>query len=415
MSAAVQDHHAGAVSNGHAGGAASAAQPRLRRLARRGRPRASAAAPGPLDPEVRYLEYGPEVVAALLNGKVGFQEIALAYLFGRPADDAGDSPGDRSVSEANRAELQRHFPVLMRQYLAEHECLARSYFARNCFAAAALTGKDEIEVVLARDVAEPEAVELIRRAHGLGFTVWHRIDGSDRRLCQRMIFSVIVEVLRRLDRAAQASGVAPALSRQELAHLHRNLDEAEDIMLRCASRKAQSQYVRGMLSRGSVIVAPLVVAAAVVGVLEGSFTTVLGQALLVCLAGTIGALVSVMWRMTSGTFSINLPTLGEDAAGKELRLVGAMRPGIGGIFALAVFVFVKSPLVPLAPASKADAYLLVALGFLAGFSERFAQDVFVRSGQGLTGPGGDAPSTGLSAGLAPPPGAVGGGRRPRAR
>jgi hypothetical protein len=92
-----------------------------------------------------------------------------------------------------------------------------------------------------------------------------------------------------------------------------------------------------------------------------------------------------------------------------------MRPGIGGIFALAVFVFVESPLVPLAAASKSDTYLLVALGFLAGFSERFAQDVFVRSGQGLTGPGGDAPSTGLSAGLAPPPGGVGSGRRPRAR
>jgi hypothetical protein len=71
-----------------------------------------------------------------------------------------------------------------------------------------------------------------------------------------------------------------------------------------------------------------------------------------------------------------------------------MRPGIGGIFALAVFVFVESPLVPLAAASKSDTYLLVALGFLAGFSERFAQDVFVRSGQGLTGPGGDAPEHG---------------------
>jgi hypothetical protein len=130
-----------------------------------------------------------------------------------------------------------------------------------------------------------------------------------------------VEVLRRLDRAAQAQAATvgtAALSRQELAHLHRNLDEAEDFMLRCASREAQSQYGRGMLSRGSFIVVPLVLAAALVGALEGSFTTVLGQALLVCLAGTIGALVSVMWRMTSGTFSINLPTLGEDAGGKEL-------------------------------------------------------------------------------------------------
>jgi len=70
----------------------------------------------------------------------------------------------------------------------------------------------------------------------------------------------------------------------------------------------------------------------------------------------------------------------------------------------AALVFAMSPLVPLDDASRGNTYLLVALGFLSGFSERFAQDMFVRSGQGLAGPGGDAPSRGLSAGLAPPAG-----------
>jgi len=121
-------------------------------------------------------------------------------------------------------------------------------------------------------------------------------------------------------------------------------------------------------------------------------------------------MVSVMWRMTSGTFSINLPTLGYDSADSQLKLMGAVRPVIGAIFALAVFVFAKSPLFPLEAGSRDDTFLLVALGFLAGFSERFAQDMFVRSGQGLAGPGGDSPSTGLSAGLAPAPGARNAGR-----
>jgi hypothetical protein len=67
-------------------------------------------------------------------------------------------------------------------------------------------------------------------------------------------------------------------------------------------------------------------------------------------------------------------------------------------------------ILPLDAGSKADTFFLVALGFLAGFSERFAQDMFVRSGQGLAGPGGDSPSSGLSAGLVPPPGG-----RPNAR
>jgi hypothetical protein len=49
--------------------------------------------------------------------------------------------------------------------------------------------------------------------------------------------------------------------------------------------------------------------------------------------------------------------------------------------------------------------LFAGIAFLAGFSERLAQDMFVRSGQGITGVMGDSPSGGPSAGLSPPPGA----------
>jgi hypothetical protein len=47
----------------------------------------------------------------------------------------------------------------------------------------------------------------------------------------------------------------------------------------------------------------------------------------------------------------------------------------------------------------------VAIGFLAGFTERFAQDMFVRSGNGVQGVMGDSPTSGPSAGISPPPGA----------
>ena len=101
-------------------------------------------------------------------------------------------------------------------------------------------------------------------------------------------------------------------------------------MLRCATRRAQSLYVRGMLHRGSLLVVPVCLAAALVGAAAGSFESILGQALLVFIAGATGALVSVMWRMTSGTFTINLPTLGQESGEGELRLMGAVRPALGG-------------------------------------------------------------------------------------
>jgi hypothetical protein len=364
---------------------------------------------------IPFLDCGPEIVVALSTGSTAFQDLTLAFFFGRaPVPGVDGSP---AISVDDRKKLRENFDVLVDNFEADHGSLVRSYFASHCMAAAALTSKDEIEVVLARDVPSSELIQVIRRAQSLGYQSWHRLEEFDRKLCQRMIFSVILEVLRRLDRIREnANGhgtevrTGKEMTPAELAYVRRNLDEAEEFMLRCSSRRAQSQYIRGMVRLGGIFVFPAVVAAAIVGIVEGSFTGLLGQGLLVWIAGAVGAIVSVMWRMTSGTFSINLPTLGHESGDSQLSLMGAVRPLIGGVFALAVFVFAKSPLIPLEGTDKADTFLLVGLGFLAGFSERFAQDMFVRSGQGLAGPGGDAPSTGLSAGLAPPPGARSRGR-----
>jgi hypothetical protein len=360
---------------------------------------------------IPFLQCGPEVVLALSTGDTAFQDIALAFFFGR--EPRRDTDASHAIRPEDREQLREHFDVLIENFKAEHGSIVRSYFASHCLAAAALTSKDEIEVVLVGDLPPSELIQIIRRAQGLGYSAWHRLEEFDRRLCQRMVFSVILEVLRRLDHAVasqptggESNGPAfKQMSAADLAFLRANLDEAEDFMLRCATRRAQTQYMHGMLRHGSLLVLPMLVIAVVAALVNDSFNNTLGQAVLVSIAGAGGAMVSVMWRMTSGTFSINLPTLGGRAGDSQLHLMGAVRPAIGAVFALAVFVIVKSPLIPLEAGSKSDTYLLAALGFLAGFSERFAQDMFVRSGEGLAGPGGDSPSTGLSAGLAPPPGA----------
>jgi hypothetical protein len=370
---------------------------------------------------IPFLDCGPEIVLALATGSTAFQDITLAFFFGREA--LGGAELEPAISANDRERLRNHFDVLVDNFEADHGSLVRSYFASHCMAAAALTSRDEIEVVLARDVPSSELIQVIRRAQSLGYQAWHRLEEYDRKLCQRMIFSVILEVLRRLDRVRASESAtkgdgrpAKEMTAEELAYVTANLDEAEEFMLRCSSRRAQMQYIGGMLRLGCLLfVIPAVIAAAIVGIVNGSFTGLLGQALLVWIAGAVGATVSVMWRMTSGTFSINLPTLGHESGDAQLTLMGAVRPLIGGVFALAVLIFAKSPLLPIDDADRGDTFLLVALGFLAGFSERFAQDMFVRSGQGLAGPGGDAPSRGLSAGLAPPPGGrTSGGRQSKA-
>jgi hypothetical protein len=132
-----------------------------------------------------------------------------------------------------------------------------------------------------------------------------------------------------------------------------------------------------------------------------------GQLLLVATAGAVGAAISVPMRMTSGSFRMNLPTLNAEMKGTDVRLVAALRPVMGLVLALATYAVVLAGLVPMDEGQDAtqQTALYVAIGFLAGFTERFAQDMFVRSGNGVQGVMGDSPTSGPSAGISPPPGA----------
>jgi hypothetical protein len=178
-------------------------------------------------------------------------------------------------------------------------------------------------------------------------------------------------------------------------------------MLRCATRRAQIHYLRGMAA-GLLALGAVIGAVCVVLALTGDVTQLPGRLMLVALAGGIGSVASVASRMTSASFQMNLPSLSQDAKDTNVETVAAVRPLLGAVLGLGVFVVVGGGLMHVDIANGGNAQsttmLYVALAFLTGFSERLAQDVFVRSGQGILGAFGDTPESGPSAGLAPPPG-----------
>ena len=92
----------------------------------------------------------------------------------------------------------------------------------------------------------------------------------------------------------------------------------------------------------------------------------------VILAGAAGASVSVLSRMTTGKLMLAF-----DSGASMLRLLGAVRPFVGAAFACALFAVIASGLLPVTlPAeSPARDYFFAAVAFLAGFSERWAQDM----------------------------------------
>ena len=99
-------------------------------------------------------------------------------------------------------------------------------------------------------------------------------------------------------------------------------------------------------------------------------------------AGSFGATMSVLMRMSAGKFDVN-----HEIGREYVTNLGIARPYIGAIFALLLYFAVKGGLTPQirTPTDDASAFaFFVSFGFLIGFSERFAKEI-VRSAEAGTG------------------------------
>jgi hypothetical protein len=107
------------------------------------------------------------------------------------------------------------------------------------------------------------------------------------------------------------------------------------------------------------------------------FTPLLDEAATVSvLGGAAGAVVSVMNRMTGGSLKVR-----PEAGKKTIRALGFMRPVIGAVFGAVVYLFLDGGIVQVLspPAGGENLAFYAALGFISGFSERFAQDVIAQA------------------------------------
>lgn len=94
--------------------------------------------------------------------------------------------------------------------------------------------------------------------------------------------------------------------------------------------------------------------------------------------GALGSIVSIMVRLQD--FSKNHIT---DKA--ILFFTGLFKPIVGTSFALFVFVVINADMLPITVDLGSDkgVFFFAALSFIAGFSERFAQDIVARAEKGL--------------------------------
>jgi hypothetical protein len=216
---------------------------------------------------------------------------------------------------------------------------------------------------------KPKLMTLLYECESLAVKVQEVLRDTSRRLAVQSLFSVISFVLgfAETERAQNERAVAD-VTRTTRAHLK----EIEKYYRKAAARSGQIVYIGGVLL-GMV---PMVLLALLAWLLIANakdFNSPAGIGLLCFSAGGVGALVSVMSRMSTGRVRLDWE-FGKDT----LRTLGALRPFVGAVFGLMTFLALKSGVVKLM-SGDGSSYYYIVFAFIAGFSERFAQDMLLGS------------------------------------
>jgi hypothetical protein len=275
---------------------------------------------------------------------------------------------------------------MLRSWESREGSISSSYFCENLTAAAVTTDRDRLFSVgdPYRRKEDLPLYKLVTRADHLGKFVEESLVGQQRRAGIREVFAIETNALACMDALAAEPAPQPDAAEElravTCAKVEVDLLDAEQYAYAAWQHRAQMAYLQGMGLGTLGMVAAVVVAALVLQPLFVVFSDLprkISYVPWVLLLGAIGAVLSVLQRLTNGNLRLRL-----DSTLAENRTLGAFRPIIGSALGLALLILVLGGLIPLnIPGDDPDgtattrAFFLAGLAFLAGFSERFAQDM----------------------------------------
>jgi hypothetical protein len=323
-------------------------------------------------------ELSEEISTTAQTGATSFSDLVRAHC----RREAARGGGDAGAAKAADAEFQAKLDDFER---AEGKIAAVYWSTRNASAVAMTAGRARAQrnplTDTETDVRLHRVTDWVTRDYDLVADALHACDllairvseilrGTSERIAMRWLYAVQEHLLGFIERADAAD---QKREREVVAAQRRELARVEEYYLRTASKSGRIVYVTGMIYGAAVTVA-------VCGVLAFLLTRHLHhwnrdvRVLLLCIgAGAIGALVSVLSRMSGGSDRF---TVDFEVGRPLLRRLGVYKPFVGSVFGLALyFLLLSGLLMTQQPHGKAF-YFYGIIAFLAGFSERFTGVMF---------------------------------------
>ncbi|HYK06189.1 MAG TPA: hypothetical protein VEW11_00330 [Gaiellaceae bacterium] len=326
-----------------------------------------------------YQETAADAAAPAASGRrrVSFSELVEAWA----VRESGDGAEERY--QKLRAAFVHHHGEITDSYICESGpmAVAVTAIAPNPLERKLLRLKDRIEMHSETETLvrmHPEVAQVLHRAEVQYVSVRNALRGLSQRLLVNWLFVWLRDLM--LVSIPSPDGTVVPLTAEDIEEQGKELDRIEEHYQQAASREAQIVYLGGML--GGVLA--LCAITVPVGILLAAsdvpvnLTTFFG-----CLiAGALGALVSVVTRMSADKFHVR-----HEVGRSYVQRVAAFRPFIGGVFGLLVYFALQGGLIRQldVPEDSRDRFaFFLVLAFAAGFSERLVKEV-LRSADGDDG------------------------------
>lgn len=334
----------------------------------------------PVDEE--ELRAFPELAAAIKSQRASFDTYVRARFLA--VESFNREPTSRAVYGTWRSDLLEAFQ-------RESGRICGSYYCEHVVGATARTDRPRFALIFNSHSWGKEE-ELLTSCDGL---YWEGIDylaGTDRLTFVERLYAVASDVLALLDtRCGQEASdgahgsdraVDPALRSQALEALGRKLQDVRAFYAKAARKRARLRYLAGVGAGFGASIAMAAVLLFVLWLSELVSVEDRGEIVTIWLAGAIGAVVSVMQRVSSDSLELH-----HEAGRSELMLLGMIRPLLGGAIGVALYSLFAGGILDFAMPNGAseEIYYFAGIGFLSGFSERFAQDMLVRTSSRFTG------------------------------
>jgi hypothetical protein len=324
------------------------------------------------------------------TGSVSFPELVRAHFrWERGGPDDGEA--ERSY-QSKLAAFEAREGDLMHAYWSTKRPSAVALTVKPKSRLVSLLSDDDSTIRLHRVTdwlaRERQIADLLHHCDTLAIKVSEVLRGTPERIAMQWLYAVQSHLLGFIERTKGRA--TPGEIRAVVRSQARELIQIEKYYGRAAAQATRIAYFWGMVA-GVLVAGSLAAGLAGLLWLTDWFESAHArdtQTFFVCyIAGGLGAVVSVLMRMSSNKFRLDY-----EVGRSMIARLGSFRPFIGAVFGLALYFLFKSgiPRMQL-PDDKATTFFFFGiLAFLAGFNERWTKVLFGKAERTLAASLGDA-------------------------